>query len=84
MVRRSHGAVTLNETDRVDAVSESTEPIEPRRIRFGGRRLPLPQSRALRIALGGALVLGGVVGFLPILGFWMVPLGLFVLSVDLL
>jgi len=73
----------LNETDRVDAVSEGTEQIEPRRIRFGDCRLPLPQSRALRIALGGALVLGGVVGFLPILGFWMVPLGLFVLSVDL-
>jgi len=28
-------------------------------------------------------MLGGLVGFLPILGFWMVPLGLLVLSFDL-
>ena len=29
-----------------------------------------------------ALILGGLVGFLPILGFWMVPLGLMVLAAD--
>lgn len=52
-------------------------------VRIGGRSIPLPASRALRIALGGALVAGGFVGFLPVLGFWMVPLGLLVLSVDL-
>jgi hypothetical protein len=33
--------------------------------------------------IGILLVLGGLVGFLPILGFWMVPLGFLVLSVDL-
>jgi len=43
----------------------------------------MPQSRALRICLGLVLVLCGLVGFLPILGFWMVPLGLFVLSLDI-
>jgi hypothetical protein len=32
--------------------------------------------------VGVVLVLGGLVGFLPILGFWMVPLGLIVLSYD--
>jgi hypothetical protein len=42
----------------------------------------VPQSRVLRIALGLALVAFGLVGFLPILGFWMVPLGLLVLSTD--
>jgi hypothetical protein len=52
-------------------------------LRFGSRRMPLPASRAARIALGGALIVGGVAGFLPILGFWMLPLGLLVLSVDL-
>ncbi len=51
-------------------------------LRFGSRRMPLPASRAARIALGGALIAGGFVGFLPILGFWMLPLGLLVLSVD--
>jgi hypothetical protein len=52
-------------------------------LKFGSRRIPLPGSPVLRIALGCALMLGGVLGFLPILGFWMVPLGLMVLSVDI-
>ncbi|MBM3491796.1 MAG: hypothetical protein FJX68_15405 [Alphaproteobacteria bacterium] len=38
--------------------------------------------RSARVAAGCALVVGGLLGFLPILGFWMVPLGLVVLSVD--
>ncbi|WP_202615410.1 hypothetical protein [Rhizobium deserti] len=45
--------------------------------------MPMPRSRAGRIGVGSALVLGGVFGFLPILGFWMVPLGFVVLSHDL-
>ena len=32
--------------------------------------------------MGIALILGGIVGFLPILGFWMVPLGFLVLAID--
>lgn len=43
----------------------------------------MPRSRIGRILIGSALVLGGILGFLPILGFWMVPLGLLVLSQDL-
>ena len=35
-----------------------------------------------RIIIGIFLVLGGLLGALPILGFWMVPLGLLVLSLD--
>ncbi len=34
------------------------------------------------MALGTALVIMGIFGWLPILGFWMIPLGLLVLSVD--
>jgi hypothetical protein len=52
-------------------------------IRLGGRTIPMPASRWVRIALGSALVLAGIAGFLPILGFWMVPLGLLILSIDL-
>jgi hypothetical protein len=53
-------------------------------IKFGARSIKLPQSRPLRITLGVALVLAGALGgWLPILGFWMVPLGLVVLSVDI-
>ena len=52
-------------------------------IRIAGRQISLPRSRALRIGIGVLLILGGIVGFLPILGFWMVPLGLVVLSIDI-
>jgi hypothetical protein len=41
-----------------------------------------PRLRPYRIPLGVALTAGGVVGFLPILGFWMLPLGLAVLAQD--
>jgi purine-cytosine permease-like protein len=32
--------------------------------------------------IGVLLVLLGFVGFLPIIGFWMIPLGIIILSVD--
>jgi hypothetical protein len=51
-------------------------------IRIGSYRLPLPRSRLLRVAIGGVLIFFGIFGFLPVLGFWMVPAGLLVLSVD--
>ena len=51
-------------------------------VKLGRYRLSLPRSRILRRVLGFALICGGVLGFLPILGFWMIPLGLVVLSVD--
>lgn len=47
-----------------------------------GRRIPMPQSVMMRRMLGGGLLVGGSLGFLPILGFWMLPLGLIVLSHD--
>ena len=38
--------------------------------------------RLLRIFLGMALIVAGVFGFLPVLGFWMIPLGLAVIFLD--
>jgi len=38
--------------------------------------------RWVRIPLGILLVFGGLFGALPVLGFWMLPLGLILLSVD--
>jgi hypothetical protein len=52
-------------------------------IRLGRLRLPMPGTRKQRFFLGAGLCLGGLVGFLPIVGFWMLPLGLVVLSVDM-
>jgi hypothetical protein len=36
--------------------------------------------RGLRILLGILLIIGGLFGFLPIVGFWMLPLGVIVLA----
>jgi len=43
-----------------------------------GERLP-PGVRSL---VGLLLIVGGVLGFLPVLGFWMLPMGIAVLSID--
>ena len=42
-----------------------------------------PGSLWVRIPLGILLILGGVFSFLPILGVWMLPLGVFLLALDL-
>jgi len=39
--------------------------------------------RWVRMPLGVLLIIGGVLGFLPILGFWMIPLGLAILAIDI-
>lgn len=36
----------------------------------------------LRKSVGVLLVIGGVLGFLPVLGYWMLPLGLALLAID--
>lgn len=41
-----------------------------------------PGTRWVRLPLGIVLILAGIVGFLPVLGFWMVPLGLVVVAKD--
>ncbi len=53
-----------------------------RHIKFAGFNVRVPAHPFLRIGLGVILVIGGFLGFLPILGFWMLPLGLVVLSID--
>ena len=52
------------------------------KINIIGYKVGVPGHRLLRMALGVAFVLGGAVGFLPVLGFWMIPLGVILLSVD--
>ncbi|MDX5416121.1 MAG: hypothetical protein LPK88_07355 [Alphaproteobacteria bacterium] len=52
-------------------------------VRFGDRKIRVPGPPLLRILIGIALIFAGVLGFLPVLGFWMLPLGVLVLSVDL-
>ncbi len=42
-----------------------------------------PGSRYVRIPLALLLVAGGVFSFVPVLGIWMLPLGLVLLALDL-
>ena len=37
----------------------------------------------LRLVLGLLLIVGGAFGFLPFLGFWMIPLGIVVAGTDI-
>lgn len=53
------------------------------KLKIGRLHVPVPSSRPMRLALGSTLVVLGVLGFLPILGFWMLPLGLIILSLDI-
>ena len=47
------------------------------------RYLRQPQSRLVRVPAAVLLMLGGVFSILPVLGIWMLPLGLLLLAVDL-
>lgn len=53
-----------------------------RKINVLGREFVMPQSRMWRVVIGGVLVFLGMFGFLPVLGFWMIPLGLLILSYE--
>jgi hypothetical protein len=42
-----------------------------------------PRNRFVRIPIGILLLAGGVFSFLPVLGIWMLPLGLLLLALDI-
>ncbi len=54
-------------------------PAAARPIRYLRRR----RLALLRMPLGLLLVAGGIFSFLPVLGVWMLPLGLMLLAIDL-
>lgn len=51
-------------------------------IRFGNRVIHIPGSKFQRTVLGILLCLGGIFSFLPVLGIWMLPLGILILSAE--
>ncbi len=52
-------------------------------IHIGKWTIRLPDHRLGRIIVGVLLVISGLFGFLPVLGFWMIPLGLLILSYEI-
>jgi hypothetical protein len=47
------------------------------------QRLREPKARLVRIPVGLLFIFAGFLGFLPILGFWMLPIGVVLLSLDI-
>lgn len=43
-------------------------------------KLSKDSPRIVSVPIGLVLVIGGILGFLPIVGFWMLPLGLAILA----
>ena len=68
-----------NEIDRHFAWFEGKLPSKP--ARFVGW-LRKPSSRYARMPIGTLLIFGGVFSFLPVLGLWMLPLGLLLFAQD--
>ncbi len=71
-------------------MSESSPPSEPslkqrvagwtyRTLKWGRDHVP----PIIRSVIGVLFMIGGVFGFLPVLGFWMIPLGLAFIALDL-
>lgn len=54
----------------------------PHRLASGLRWLRHPSSRWARLPAGLLLIFGGIFSFLPILGVWMLPLGLMLIAAD--
>jgi hypothetical protein len=54
----------------------------PHRLRPTLRSLRQPSRRWLRIPAGVLLIVGGLLAVLPVLGLWMLPLGLVLLAED--
>ena len=48
-------------------------------LNFGQGKLP----PGIRSVVGFLCMIGGVLGFLPVLGFWMLPLGLALIGLDI-
>ncbi len=76
-LRRSSGSAMLATMDQASPPNQHNSPIAG-----AFRRLRDHPSRKLRMVAGVLLVIGGILGILPVLGFWMLPLGLLLLSVD--
>jgi hypothetical protein len=55
----------------------------PRPARRSYAWLVRPQAKWVRLPLGLALIAGGTLGFLPVLGVWMLPIGALLVGEDI-
>jgi hypothetical protein len=73
----------VNPSDRDHPLIEKLIDRLPDRMRAPTHWLRRPSSRWIRIPAGVLLVFGGLFSILPLLGLWMLPLGLFLLAEDM-
>ncbi|KFL32388.1 hypothetical protein JP75_02140 [Devosia riboflavina] len=76
--------MTSKHAQRLNRLFDKLERRIPRTAGGWLARLRRPEARWIRIPLGILLVLGGIFSFLPVLGIWMLPLGLLLLALDLI
>ena len=72
-------ATTKAELNRYFEMIDRRVPI---RVSQSIRWLRKPSSFAVRLVVVLLLILGGIVSFLPVLGLWMLPLGLLFIAQD--
>lgn len=79
------GTERADKTDaqKLDAIVEKYADKIPRPLGRFTRWMRKPELRWLRLVVGLLFIICGFIGFLPILGFWMVPLGLIILAQDI-
>lgn len=70
------------ERDKLDQAYDGLEREVPDRVSRAIRWLRNPDARWVRIPLGLVLIGSGFLGFLPILGFEFIPLGLLLIAQD--
>lgn len=68
--------------DRLNRRFDQIEEKAPSKVARGLSKLRRPKMRWVRIPLGVLLVIGGIFSILPVLGLWMLPMGLLLLAID--
>ena len=68
--------------DELDEAFDRLEREVPSRVARAIRWMRTPQARFVRLPLGILCVIGGFAWFLPLLGLWLLPVGLLLLAQD--
>jgi hypothetical protein len=69
--------------EQLDEAFEGLEREVPDRVAKVIRWLREPKAKWVRIPVGLALIAGGMFGFMPVLGFEFIPLGLLIIAIDI-
>lgn len=81
--REEAGTAQCGEARRLDRNMDRLQRRLPAPIARAIAWLRQPESRWVRWPVAVLLVCGGLLGFLPILGFWMLPVGFVLIAQDI-